>query len=79
MEETTKQLRERFLLLSCLTATQTENAPTVEALPPFFGFLLAVLETPPTCPSALFFRGVEMSHASRLFCARSPASDSGMN
>ncbi len=50
MEETTKQLRERFLLLSCLTATQTENAPTVEALPPFFGFLLAVLETPPDLP-----------------------------
>lgn len=52
MEEIIKQLRERFPLLTRLTLTQTGNNSHPETLPPFLGFLLAVMDTPldrPVC------------------------------
>lgn len=50
MEESIKQLRERFPLLSRLTVTQAGNGSAAEALPPFFGFFLAVMDAPPDQP-----------------------------
>lgn len=50
MEEAIKKLRERFPHLSRLTVTQAGNGSTVEALPPFFGFFLAVMDAPPDQP-----------------------------
>ena len=52
MEEIIKQLCERFPLLTRLTVTQTGNDSHSETLPPFLGFLLAVMDTPldrPVC------------------------------
>lgn len=50
MKETIKQLCARFPLLSRLTVTQADNGSTAEALPPFFGFFLAVMDAPPDQP-----------------------------
>lgn len=50
MEETIKHLCERFPLLSRLTVTQADTSSTAESLPPFFGFLLAVMDAPPDQP-----------------------------
>lgn len=50
MEEIIRQLYERFSLLSRLTVTQTDNRSTTDALVPFFGFLLAVMDAPPKQP-----------------------------
>jgi hypothetical protein len=50
MEEIIRQLYERFPLLSRLTVTQTDNKLTADALAPFFGFLLAVMDAPPKQP-----------------------------
>ncbi|HEX3799665.1 MAG TPA: DrmE family protein [Verrucomicrobiae bacterium] len=50
MEEIIKQLCERFPLLSRLTVTQAGNNSIPESLPPFLGFLLAVMDTPPSQP-----------------------------
>ncbi len=50
MEEIIKQLCERFPLLTRLTLAQTGNNSHPEALPPFLGFLLAVMDAPPDQP-----------------------------
>ena len=50
MEEIIKQLCERFPLLARLTVTQAGNNFHPEALPPFIGFLLAVMDAPPDKP-----------------------------
>jgi len=50
MEEIIKQLCERFPLLARLTVTQAGNNSNPEALPPFIGFLLAVMDAPPDKP-----------------------------
>jgi len=50
MEEIIKELCERFPLLTRLTVTQTEHNSIPEALPPFLGFLLAVMDAPPEKP-----------------------------
>jgi hypothetical protein len=50
MEEIIKHLCERFPLLACLTVAQAGNSSNPEALPPFIGFLLAVMDDPPDEP-----------------------------
>lgn len=50
MEEIIKQLCERFPLLPRLTVTQAGNNSSPEALPPFLGFVLAVMDAPPDKP-----------------------------
>lgn len=52
MEEIITQLCERFPLLTRLTVAQNGNDSHPETLPPFLGFLLAVMDTPldrPVC------------------------------
>lgn len=46
MEETIKQLYERFPLLSSLNVINPASSSTAESLPPFFGFFLAVMDSP---------------------------------
>lgn len=64
MEEITKHLNKRFPLLSDLTVTHTGIASTVETLPPFFGFFLAVMDAPPDQP--LCFVLPRLGEAGRL-------------
>jgi hypothetical protein len=50
MDEILNQLLEQFPLLTRLSVTQAGNRCIPEALPPFIGFLLAVMDAPPDKP-----------------------------
>lgn len=50
MEEIAKQFRERFPLLSRISVAETQNPSATEQAPCFLGFLLSVMESPPSTP-----------------------------